>query len=371
MSTPSIGHPPPTATVSHTVKDDKLREYVQEAEQCLTVGAYRAAVVLGWCATIHHLYRIVESNGFDLFRKSYNSKHSGNYEIRRGDDLDRIRLKVRDHDLLEICYRDLGLLSPDEHYRLDQFLGWRNKSAHPSGRNPRPYDVQWLFAGIMGPFLARSVDIEYFPVEFIKPYFDPNVDEPLELGDHEAELLIERVHPDNHLHLMGELLKAYLSPDHYQVHGNVSKLWKFLAERLDGRKREQTNRQLAKLLARPRKRSDQPMREVVFWPELKQLESVHQRVIARHFTVEFAELIYTGQYAQDDVGILSFALAHSETQDRKRIIHDLLTAFQNRRIAKLFADNDALIVHTLVVHAECEDCQECARLLAEIERSSE
>jgi hypothetical protein len=371
MKTTSVNQQHATAVISQiTAKDDKFQEYVQEAEECLTVGAYRAAIVLGWCATVYHLYRIIESNGLDLFRQSYNKKHRGDYEIKPKDDIDQIRLKVRDSDLLEICYHDLGLLSTDEHYRLDLFRGWRNQSAHPTGRSPRPGDVQWLFADIMGPFLARLVDIKYFPVEYVKPYFDPEADDPLELRDYEAELLVERVHPDNHMHLMGELLKAYLSPDHYEVHDNVSKLRRFLAERLDTTKREQANQQLAKLLARPKKRSDQPVREVVFWPELKQLESNDRRTVVRRFTDEFAELIGTAQYARDDADILPLALAHIEAQERERIIRDLLVAFQDRVIARPLTDSDKVILETLVTYAEGQAREELARLLSKMERSS-
>ncbi|MCZ7575153.1 MAG: hypothetical protein M5U01_41925 [Ardenticatenaceae bacterium] len=214
---------------------------MREAETCLQAGACRAAMVLGWSATVYHLYRIVESNGLDLFCQSYNKKYKADSKIKPDASIDQIREKVKDRDLLEICHRQLGLLNSDEHYRLDQFRDWRNQSAHPSSQSPRPEEAQWYLVSVMSPLLARPVYIEHFPVEFIKHYFDPDDEDPLELADHQAELLIQRVRPDNYMHLMGELLQAYLSSSHYRVHGNVSKLRKFLTEFLDTKRRKQTS----------------------------------------------------------------------------------------------------------------------------------
>jgi hypothetical protein len=351
------------------VEDNKLRKYVQEAEKCLAVEAHRAAVVLGWYATAYHLYRIVESNSIDLFCQSYNKKHKGNYEIKPEDGMDQIKLKVQGDDVLDICYQDLGILSPEEHHRLGQLLEWWKQSSNPTGRIPRPSDAKWLFTDVIGSFLARPIDIEHFPIEFIKPYFDPEADEPLELTGYQAETLIEHVHPDNYTDLMKELMQAYLSPDHYQVHDNVSKLRESLAERLDEEKRKKANWQLAKLLARSKTRSDQPIREIVFWPELE-LRTADRRTIIYHFTAEFAELISNGQYAQDDADILNLALVYTEAQDQERIIRDLLTAFKDCVVARSLAGTDRAVLKTLITYAKGEACEELAQFLAKAERSS-
>ncbi len=371
MDTASNSQLSATSNLVSSIEDNNLRDYLQEAERCLTAQAYRAAVVLGWCATVYHLYRIVEANGLDLFRKSYNAKHRGDYEIKKNDDLERIRFKVRDSDLLEICFRDLGLLSTDEHYRLRQFLDWRNKSAHPTGQYPRPGDVQWLFDEVMRPFLSRPVDLENFPVEMIRPYYDPEAEDPVELEDFQAELIVDRVHPDNHMALMSELLQAYLSPDHIKVHGNVAKLIRYLARRLDHTKRTQANRRLARFLARPSQRSNEPVREVIFWPELKHNSPEDQQTIIRYFIVEFTELIDAGQYTSDDIAGLEKALQHTGAEHQALIVQELVGAFQRCIGARRLTHDDLSVLKVLQTSAEGQNRERCNWLLAEAEKGAE
>src|SRR3989442_6837720 len=43
------------------------KEYLEEALGCAGQGFFRASIVLGWCATIHRIHKVVETLGFEEF----------------------------------------------------------------------------------------------------------------------------------------------------------------------------------------------------------------------------------------------------------------------------------------------------------------
>lgn len=94
-----------------------------------------------------------------------------------------------------------------------------------------------------------------------------------------------------------------------------------------------------------------------------------QQTIIRYFIVEFAELVDTGQYGPDDNNILTLALEHTGTQDRERIVRDLLSAFRHSLVKRPLNANDKIILARLKEYAG-DQVEECARLLTEAEGSS-
>ncbi len=112
------------------------KEYLNEAAKCAQSGCLRAAIILGWCATINRIHNKIAKEGFDKFNKAVlemKSKTIGRfkkfnkkYEI---SSLSEIR-EIFDTDLLLIL-EYLGYIDLNQHARLRHCFMMRNHSAHP------------------------------------------------------------------------------------------------------------------------------------------------------------------------------------------------------------------------------------------------
>jgi hypothetical protein len=121
--------------------------YVDEAARCVTVEAYRAAIIMLWAAGVSRIHSAIETKGFAAFNAALaltQSKKAHPYSIVRGDltlkstpDLQRIADGV-----ILVIGMDLFGYDLQVFQELNRLLGQRNDSAHPGMVMPKALDVE-------------------------------------------------------------------------------------------------------------------------------------------------------------------------------------------------------------------------------------
>ncbi len=136
-------------------------EYLQEAIDCARLGKHRAAIVLGWSATVDRLHRFVESAGFGAFNKAsvqMAAITTGRYKKfnKKLDvhNLAELRMSVFDGDLLWVL-EFMGAIDGNQHEKLGICFTMRNTSAHPGEARATPENVLSFFSDIDALVLAN------------------------------------------------------------------------------------------------------------------------------------------------------------------------------------------------------------------------
>ncbi|MCH7974366.1 MAG: hypothetical protein IH949_10860 [Bacteroidetes bacterium] len=123
-------------TITDTLNDQQVKDYINEGVKCLQVGALRACVVFLWSGAI----RIVQN---ELL--TYNQVHL-NTSIKKYDPKTRI-IKSIDHfayvkDKTTILSAlDLGMFDKNQKDTLEEALNLRNRCGHPGKYKPGPKKV--------------------------------------------------------------------------------------------------------------------------------------------------------------------------------------------------------------------------------------
>jgi hypothetical protein len=113
--------------------------FLQELIDCFEIGANRAAIVMCWILTLDHLYEYILKH------------HRADFDVVLAKNLDkRVRVtKIQNRDdfgdipeakFIEFL-RSAGIISNDVRKILDEKLGIRNSSAHPSAVAIKPSKV--------------------------------------------------------------------------------------------------------------------------------------------------------------------------------------------------------------------------------------
>jgi hypothetical protein len=114
-----------------SLKDDVLREIVQEAFRCWKIGSRRACIVLSWCAVEAKIFNVYRSK-WTMAQIKKQVPEANRKEIQVFDDL----TTVSDAYLLR-GLRDARLLTPTDYKVLDGVCNtYRNIAAHAGARKP-------------------------------------------------------------------------------------------------------------------------------------------------------------------------------------------------------------------------------------------
>lgn len=130
-----------------TIADQGERDFIEEALACLhpAVNAYRAAVIMGWSATVHNLRKKVVAKGLQAFNEEFQRRFARSKKLaRHPDDLE----DFRDGELLAVC-EGVGIISKSVKNQLDPLLTLRNGCAHPTGVKPEIHRVKAFFEDII------------------------------------------------------------------------------------------------------------------------------------------------------------------------------------------------------------------------------
>lgn len=105
--------------------------FLSETIDCFEVSAYRAAIVMCWILTLNHLFDYVLSGPIDAFNAQLakvTDKRVKVSSVHTRDDFG----DIPENKLIELL-RAAGIISNDVRKILEEKLGTRNSSAHPSG----------------------------------------------------------------------------------------------------------------------------------------------------------------------------------------------------------------------------------------------
>jgi hypothetical protein len=119
------------------VLDPAERSFIEEAITCINHNCSRAAIVLGWCATIHRLHKKVEAVGFPAFHAAsvrLKALNTGKYKRWNKEfaitSFGELQTTVFDTDLI-VVLEGMNLIDGTEAQRLETAFGYRCHSAHP------------------------------------------------------------------------------------------------------------------------------------------------------------------------------------------------------------------------------------------------
>ena len=121
-------------TLPSKIPDLAESEYLKEALICLKHGAFRAAIVMTWNLSFHHLCAHILKNHLPQFNSRwlvvYQGHHkSGKKEILKLEDFNE---ELKESQIIAIC-NSAGIITSNIHRILEAKLSRRNSAAHPSG----------------------------------------------------------------------------------------------------------------------------------------------------------------------------------------------------------------------------------------------
>jgi hypothetical protein len=143
---PEIEHDVAALTnLAANVKDDNVREYLDEALKCLQVGALRAAIVFVWTAAIRTLHEDALTKGVNVVNVAIQKQDPKARDIRRVDDF----AYVKDRKFLDAS-PEIGILDKGEKDTLVEALDLRNRCGHPTKYRPRESKAKGFFEDVIG-----------------------------------------------------------------------------------------------------------------------------------------------------------------------------------------------------------------------------
>jgi len=136
-----------------TLPDPQENEYLREAISCAQRGFFRAAVILGWCATVDRIHRRVEQIGFTQFsvtsvqmagqQKGRFKRFSSPQNV---NSLSELR-EVFDTVVLWVI-EGMGMIDSNQHTRLMSCFEMRCQSAHPGEATVTEFNLMSFFSDI-------------------------------------------------------------------------------------------------------------------------------------------------------------------------------------------------------------------------------
>ena len=137
-----------------TIKNQEENEYMKEAIECAENNHFRAAVILGWCATIDRIHKIIELYGFDKFSKEtqeMKEKTTGrfkrfnkSYIVTNMSEMQ----EVFDNDVL-LTLEAMGFIDNNQNTRLSSCYNMRCNCGHPGNAPMTKYNVMSFFSDII------------------------------------------------------------------------------------------------------------------------------------------------------------------------------------------------------------------------------
>ena len=141
--------------------DPDESDYLTEAISCAQAGYYKAAIVMGWCATIDKIQKKFMAIGFEKFNQTsrdVKSQTSGKFK-RWNKEFNITTISelqtVFDTDLIVIL-EGMELIDGNQAQRLETCFQYRNHSAHPGEAPVEPAHAVSFFVDVNGIILTNS-----------------------------------------------------------------------------------------------------------------------------------------------------------------------------------------------------------------------
>ena len=117
--------------LEHKIPEGPTKAFLKETIDCFEAGAGRATIVMAWILTMDHLYEHVLAHRRSVFNASLSKDADKRIRISAVSKRDDFS-EMPESKFIELC-RSANIISNDVRKILDQKLGTRNSSAHPSG----------------------------------------------------------------------------------------------------------------------------------------------------------------------------------------------------------------------------------------------
>lgn len=136
------------------IKNVEENEYMREAIECAEAKHFRAAVILGWCATIDRIHKVIADNGFEKFsQKTLEMKEQKAGRFKRFNksyivtNMSEMQ-EVFDNDVL-LVLEAMGYIDNNQHARLSSCYNMRCNCGHPGEAPMTKYNVMSFFSDII------------------------------------------------------------------------------------------------------------------------------------------------------------------------------------------------------------------------------
>ncbi len=130
--------------LARRVSDEATRDYVDEAVECLQVGARRAAVVFLWSGAVATIREAVWGQGVRSIEDAL-QRHNPNAKFTKKNDFDY----VKDAALLQAA-QDLSVYDKSQKRHLGDALDLRNDCGHPVKYKPGQKKVESFIEDVVG-----------------------------------------------------------------------------------------------------------------------------------------------------------------------------------------------------------------------------
>lgn len=122
------------------IKEGDGKKFLGETIDCFEIGANRAAIVMCWILVMDHLYEVVlQKKNLPLFNAVLSKNTDRRVRVTSISQRDDFG-DIPEGKFIEFL-RSAGLISNDVRKILEEKLGTRNSSAHPSGIEIKPSKV--------------------------------------------------------------------------------------------------------------------------------------------------------------------------------------------------------------------------------------
>jgi hypothetical protein len=275
-------------------QEPEVCRYLDQASKSFSAGAYDAAIVMAWSATVAHLIREVNQIGPEVFQYGFRREYP---DRKKGPNSPEELVGDDDKAFIQVCQqmRFLRVASADLH----RFRERRNQSAHPT-RTPANQ-------GEARKCLALCLEMVSHPAQDVCILDDALlVDYALEnKNGSSAEAIVGLVHPKYRLSAATKLLEAYLSnsdPQHdYDVLVGVwLRMWDILGDADKTRLwRRLAGEVIRALKGRNPFRNSQELARLIVWPDPTS-RHLYRDFIAKHYVSSLKRKEEGGTFSDED-----------------------------------------------------------------------
>lgn len=137
------------------VPDGAKREFLHETINCFTAGANRAAVVMCWNLTLHHIQDYILAHHLAAFNASLGNNKDSRVKIKNVTKQDDFT-EMPESKFLLFC-REAKIVTASMFKKLEGRLDERNSAAHPSGVKITPKFAEAYIEDIVENVIRKFV----------------------------------------------------------------------------------------------------------------------------------------------------------------------------------------------------------------------
>jgi hypothetical protein len=276
--------------VIQSLQVPEVCRYLDQASKSFSAGAYDAAIVMAWSATVAHLIREVNQIGPEVFQYGFRREYPDRKKVPSspeelvGDD---------DKAFIQVCQqmRFLRVAGDDLH----RFRERRNRSAHPTQTPANEDEARKCLALCLKVVSRPAQDVCILDDALLVNY-------ALENGS-SAEVIVGLVHPKYRLSAATKILQAYLSNSEPQYDALVG-VWHRIWDLFSDADKAKLWRNLAIEVVQALKdrnpiRNGQELANLIIWLESTK-SHLYRDFIARQYVLSLKRKVQNETFSDED-----------------------------------------------------------------------